>query len=177
MNGVPQGPSLGPALINIFVSVMDSGIEGTLSKLAADTKLCGVVSMLQGRDAIQMDMDRFERYTVRVLGSWCVQSQNPDLILVDPIQFRIFSDSLKCVEEGDSREPELQMDGDALNPFSVLPVFSLGTAPTQVQDLTIGLDFLSFTWADSSGFLDGIPSIQHVDCTTQLDASNLAVCP
>lgn len=49
MNGIPQRPSLRPAPINIFVSVMDSGIEGTLSKLAADTKLCGVVSMLHER--------------------------------------------------------------------------------------------------------------------------------
>lgn len=41
---------------------MDSRIEGTLSKLAADTRLCGVVSMLQGRNPIQRDMDRFERW-------------------------------------------------------------------------------------------------------------------
>lgn len=41
--GASQKLILGPALFNIFVSNMDSGIECTFSKFAANNKLCFVV--------------------------------------------------------------------------------------------------------------------------------------
>ena len=62
MSGIPQGSILGLILFNAFAGDTDSGIEYTLSNFVSDTKLCGAVNVLEGRDAIQVNLDRFEKW-------------------------------------------------------------------------------------------------------------------
>lgn len=51
---------LGPRLLNIFIDGIGSGTEFTLSRFADHTMLSGAVNLLEGRDAIQRELEKLK---------------------------------------------------------------------------------------------------------------------
>lgn len=76
-SGIPQGLELGLELLNTFVSGTESVTECISSKYCNDSKLGGLLNTLEGKDAIQRDLDRLARWDWAKLKVQQDQAQGP----------------------------------------------------------------------------------------------------
>lgn len=55
-----SGSTVGPVLFKVFISFLDTKLKAILSKFAGDTKLGRAVKYLEGKEALQRDLDKLE---------------------------------------------------------------------------------------------------------------------
>lgn len=57
---------MGPVFFHIFISDLDAGQEGILSKFADDNKLRGAVDSLENREAPQRNRDKSDSWAITI---------------------------------------------------------------------------------------------------------------
>ena len=62
-SGVPQGSVLGPILFLIYVNDLQDDLSSYMLKFADDTKLFRDVKTLEGREALQQDLDHISQWS------------------------------------------------------------------------------------------------------------------
>ncbi|KAJ7414022.1 hypothetical protein WISP_86763 [Willisornis vidua] len=58
------GSILCPLLFNTFLNHLDAGLEGIQNKFADDTKIGGAVDSLEGREAVQIDLNKSDDWAI-----------------------------------------------------------------------------------------------------------------
>ena len=58
--GVSPGLRTGPRAVNLFIADLDEAMEGTLSQCPGEPKVAGSVDLLEGRRALQRDLERLD---------------------------------------------------------------------------------------------------------------------
>jgi len=60
MSHVPHGSGMGLVLFNIFINDLESWIECILRRFADNTKLSDAVDTIEGKDAIERDLNKLK---------------------------------------------------------------------------------------------------------------------